>query len=183
VSKAQNPDIPKDREPLIKLIKRVAKKEQKSRVYDEVSLSTLLDRVAKALGYSNWSLFHKDVVKMSDARFDEIDKRVRSFPQVQSFIAEGKIDREAAKDEMREWVESNFTPLIEFAFYDNEAQNNFAWPSVDLYDELRDQFFGTYPDVLIDEVAGDMELNQGPWGVEDAFYSDESESQVAPDTP
>ncbi|PMS15816.1 hypothetical protein C0Z18_25385 [Trinickia dabaoshanensis] len=91
--------------------------------------------------------------------------RVPAFPEVQVFEFQRghAFDKEAAREEMREYVEGNFTRLIEFAFYDSESENDFARPSVDLQKELGAGFGKLFPSELIAEVASDMEMNEGPW--------------------
>ncbi len=74
---------------------------------------------------------------------------------------------DSAIAEMRAWVKSNFSPLIDFALYDNESPNGYAWPDVELSEELHDEFHGTYPDELIERVASELEEANGPWGRED----------------
>jgi hypothetical protein len=128
------------------------------------------DGIATTLGYDNWSLFHRDVGRMTDAHFAKIDAKVRAFPEIQEFLTDRAIDKKAATEEMREWVESNFTRLVEFAFYDPESENGYAWPSVDLNEELQNEFDGKYPDDLISEVANDLEVDEGPWGDENLGY-------------
>lgn len=68
---------------------------------------------------------------------------------------------------MTKWVERNFTPPIEFAYYDNESENGYSWADEDLVEALRDEFSDRYPSALIEEVGSDLEVNQGPWGIED----------------
>lgn len=173
MSKANSQSLPADRDALLRLMKQLAKKEQndREREFEDVKHSALLNAMALTLGYANWSLLHKSVAAMSDKDFAKFSAKVHAYPQVQQFIADQSIDREAAIEEMREWVHSKYERLIEFAFYDSEAENGFAWPSVDLIEELQGQFDGTYPYDLIEEVAFEMEQD-GPWGVED--YGDDA---------
>lgn len=166
--KTANRDIPAHRNELIDLIKRVAKLKRRRLLEErnDTPLSAIHDRVAQALGYDNWSLFHKDVGRMTDARFGQINAKVHADFEIKEFLAERAIDRKAATEEMREWVESSFTRLVEFAFYDPESENGYAWPSVDLNEELQNEFGGKYPEDLINDVASDMEVDDGPWGDE-----------------
>ncbi|MFM0416992.1 hypothetical protein [Paraburkholderia aromaticivorans] len=167
-SNAANRIFPAQRQELIDLLKRIAKRKRRQLVdeSDDTPLATLHDAIAIGLGYDNWSLFHKDVGRMTEAHFAKINAKVRAYPEIQKFLTERPIDREAATEEMREWVESGFTRLIEFAFYDPESESGFAWPSVDLNEELQAEFGDRYPEDLINDVANEMELEEGPWGDE-----------------
>lgn len=181
-SHSQNQGAPSNRAALIELLKRVAKREKtqlRDEEFEEVQLSTVLDQIAVTLGYRNWSLLHKDAIRMPTGRFSALAARVSDFPEVQEFQRYNALDKEAARSEMREYVEGNFTRLIEFAFYDSESENGFAWPSADLRDELEAEFGERFPPELIAEVASDMEVNDGPWGIED--YGDDDRHGREPD--
>lgn len=164
-----NADLSPSREKFIGLIKRVSKREKKRLDESEnitVSLATLYDGVASALGYKNWSLFHRDIARMSDMKFAEIEQQLLEFPEVRDFLNYLAVDQEKAREEMREYVTTRFTPLVNFAFYDSESENGYAWPDVDLYQELEEEFDGRFPSSLIEEVAREMEVDEGPWGEE-----------------
>jgi hypothetical protein len=182
-SQSRNLGGSSNRAALLSLLKRVAKRE-KARLLDEefeeVQLATLLNKIAASIGYRNWSLLHKDALPMPDDRFSALAARVSAFPEVRAFQLQRShtVDKEAAREEMREYVEGNFTRLIEFAFYDSESENGFAWPSVDLHEELGAEFGERFPSELIAEVADDMELNDGPWGIED--YGDDERDDHEP---
>lgn len=167
-AKTANRGIPAQRQELIDLLKRVAKRKRRQLLEERnnTPLSALHDRVATVLGYDNWSLFHKDVGRMTDAHFAQISAKVHADHAIQEFLAERTVDRKAATEEMREWVESHFTRLVEFAFYDPESDNGYAWPSVDLNEELQSEFGEKYPDDLINDVANELEVDEGPWGDE-----------------
>lgn len=176
---------PSDRAALVELLKRVAKREKarlRNDELEEVQLSTLLDQIAVSLGYRNWSQFHKDAFRMPEDRFSALVARVSAFPEVQEFECYSALDKDAARLEMREYVEGKFTQLIEFAFYDSESENGFAWPSVDLHEELEAEFGERFPSELIAEVASDMEVNDGPWGVED-YGDDDRDDRTPKDSP
>ncbi|RQS83435.1 hypothetical protein DF032_05740 [Burkholderia seminalis] len=185
-SRHQNHGAPSNRITLIELLKRVAKRE-KTRLRDDefetVQLSTLLDQIAVSLGYRNWSLLHKDVIRMPENRFSDLATRVSNSPEVQDFQRYESLDKEVARSEMREYVEGSFTRLIEFAFYDSESENGFAWPSVDLHEELEAEFGDRFPSELIAEVASDMEVSDGPWGVEDYGDDDDRDDHEPSDSP
>lgn len=76
--------------------------------------------------YNNWSLFHKDVGGMTDAHLAQISAKVHADHAIQEFPAGRAVAKKAATDNMREWVESHFTRLVEFAFYDCESDNGYA---------------------------------------------------------
>ncbi|CAJ3407467.1 Uncharacterised protein [Burkholderia pseudomallei] len=184
-SQSRNLGALSDRAALLELLKRVAKREKARRrdeEFKEVQLSSLLDKIAASLGYRNWSLLHKDAIRMPADRFAALKAQAHGFPDVQEFQRYGTLDKEAARLEMREYVEGNFTQLIEFAFYDSESENGFAWPSVDLHEELGAEFGERFPPELIAEVASDMELNDGPWGIED-YGDDDRDDHEPSDSP
>lgn len=79
-------------------------------------------------------------------------------------------DDAPARQAMEAWFRGKYTPLIDFAFYDPESENGFAWDDVDPHAELREEFEGKYPIELIKQVADGL-LDEGPWGIED--YGDD----------
>jgi len=172
VSKSSKDIITPDRKDLVAMLKRIAKREKNNRGKD-TQLSTILNQIAVTLHYKNWSMFHRDAVSMPDDRFSTLESQVKMFPEVQEFLKTQAIDKEAATNEMQEFVESKFTPLIEFAYHDSESVNGYSWPDVDLNIQLQEEFDHKYPTELIEEVARDMELDRGPWGVED--YDDDTD--------
>jgi len=131
----------------------------------------LLNQAAKHLGYLNWSLFHKDVDRMPSDRFELLVERLYEADDVSPYLPIRKSDEEAI-EEMRAWVEDHYSPLQDWAFYDNESENGYAAPDVDLDSELQSEFGDRVPLHLIKKVANDMELEQGPWGDESGFYGD-----------
>jgi hypothetical protein len=141
----------------------------------ERSQSMALDFIAQKLSYNNWSMLHKDLASKEEDSLLAFHERLYRNTTLENLLPDefAHINRESAIDEMRQWVEKTFTRLIEFAFYDRESENGFAWPSVDLNDELSEQFGRLYPYDLIDEVATDMELDSGPWGLEEYGADDE----------
>jgi len=166
---------PSSREDLLVRLKRFAK--QQKNTHPGQKLSHFQDMTAKMFGYANWSMLHKHFLEASDSQFSAMANKVRSHPALGQIFIGAKtptsIEPTAAKDEMREWVRRKFTPLIDFALYDNESENGFAWPDIDLNEELQDQFADKYPLELIEEVALNLEMNHGPWGVEDYGRDDE----------
>lgn len=154
-----------DRASLIKALKQAAKMGNKAQ--SQKGLSELQDLIAVTFGYGNWSMLHKNLASMTDAQFEALKLKMVLHSKLGPFLQTipSVFDAKAARLEMRDWVRGRYTPLIDFAYYDKESSNGFAWPDVDLHDELRDQFDGTFPEDLIASVAGELEEN-GPWGIE-----------------
>lgn len=158
------------RENLLSLLKSVAKQSKKGQPTQKLAWHQ--DKVAKVLGYKNWSTLHKHFLKMPHGQFNGVVKQVLANPLLGSSAIKVKslavaIDPEAAAEEMRQWVRGNYTPLIDFAFYDKESENGFSWPDVNLLEELQDEFEDQYPFEWIEGVAVELERDAGPWGVED----------------
>jgi hypothetical protein len=154
---------------IIKNLKRVAK--QLRHENSSLSQAQALDAVAAAFGYNNWSLLSKAVNAMNQARLSSFQDALYSHPEFAGYLSlKSSFDRAAAVEEMTEWVESNYMPLNEFAFYDSESENGFAARSEDLVGALQDEFSDRFPLSLIVEVGNDLELDRGPWGNEDYGY-------------
>jgi hypothetical protein len=159
-----------NRTALLNALKHCAKDGKKANPH--LKLSWFQDQVAIAFGYLNWSLLHKHLLEMSEGELDALIEKMKAHSKVGSYLnikalngGEG-YDEESAKDEMREWVRGRYTRLIEFAFYDNESENGFAWPDVVLSNELQDEFSDRYPHEVIINVSAELEQD-GPWGIED----------------
>lgn len=157
-------NLPFDRSEALGLLKRVAKLIKKDN--PEHPLSKFQDELAASFGFPNWSMLHKNVAAMPQSKFVLFSDRVHQHPEVQAILFASPSFLEAAKDEMRAWVRSNYTPLIEFAFYDNEAENGFSLPSEDILNLLQEEFDHRFPFDAIESVAYELEL-EGPWGDED----------------
>jgi hypothetical protein len=164
---------------VIKKLKRVAK--QWRRENPSFSQANALDEIAAAFGYNNWSLLSKNVNKMNQAQLSSFHDGLYAHPQFVGYLplvsstvptapAAPTFDRAAAIEEMTEWVESNYTPLNEFAVYDSESENGFAARSEDLVEALQDEFSDRFPLSLIEELGIELELDRGPWGDEDFGY-------------
>jgi hypothetical protein len=124
--------------------------------------------VAVRLGFKNWSLLHKFLASASPLLVESVEGAAKKDIVLASYLERmAPLDLEAARDEMEEWVRSNLSPLINFAFYDNESENGFAWQDEDLSNELQQEFSEKYPLELIEKVALDLEMSEGPWGYED----------------
>jgi hypothetical protein len=157
---------------IIEKLKRVAKQGRREVPY--LSQSSALDKIALALGYNNWSLLTKHVYKMGQSQLNDFHDSLYQNPKFQEYLPPifPPFERADAVEEMTKWVERKFTPLIEFAYYDNESENGFSWADEDLVGALQDEFSDRYPSALIEEVGSDLEINHGPWGIED-YGSDE----------
>ena len=91
--------------------------------------------------------------------------KIKKHPKLGGLFSD-EIDAQAARQEMENWVRKNYSRLVDFAFFDRESENGYAWPSVELNEELQEEFSDQYPYELIEEVAIDLEMNNGPWGIE-----------------
>lgn len=124
--------------------------------------SVRLDRIAVLAGRPNWSVLARHIDR---ADGDELARIARKLcPRFRSW---GFADFDGAEDLMRDWATRTFTPLIDFAYYDKESGNGYAWPSVELADELYGEFAEICSDELIESVARTLEASNGPWGIED----------------
>jgi len=151
-------------------LKRAAKAMRK--VEPSLSQSEALDKVAVICGYNNWSLLHKDVQKKVGYELSAFHENLYGRPRLEGILPSrfSGFDPKEAADAMKDWVETNYTRLVEFAYYDNESSNGYAWPDEDINNALQEEFGQVYPLELIEEVAANIELD-GPWGIED--YGDE----------
>jgi len=159
-------DSDADREALLNLLKRIAKKVKSSQPARQ--LSAIQDKMADTFGYTNWSMLHKHVVAAPPVEFWRFVTTVNSHPKIGPVVEAlaPPLDEEAASEQMEAWVRRTYTPLIEFAFHDSESPTGYSWPDEDLIDGLQDEFGHCYPQELIEQVAYRLEGNEGPWGVE-----------------
>lgn len=155
--------LPFDREEILDVLKRLAKAIKKEN--PEQPLAFYQNELAVRFGFQNWSVLHKNVASMSNVAFARFSYKANSDAEVQSILLELPGFVERAEEEMREWVRRNYTPLIEFAFYDNESENGFTLPSEDLLNILQEEFDHRFPFDVIESVATELELD-GPWGDE-----------------
>jgi hypothetical protein len=161
---------PADAECFLAALKRAAKHAKKSQADAQHKLAFFLDTAARALGYLNWSLLHKHVDACSPKALSMLFECARNTAWLAPFFPSDltqPVDQGEAAREMERYTYKHFTPLVEFAYYDAEAENGYAWPSVDLLDELQEVFSGHYPFNIIERVANELEMKHGPWGVED----------------
>lgn len=158
---------------VIEKLKRVAK--QGRREQPSLRQTAALNKIATALSYNNWALLNQHIHKMTEAQLSKFHdslydhaKLIKYLPPI--FI---RFDQAAAIEEMIAWVENNFTPLNDFAFYDSESENGFAARDEDLNEALQEEFSDRFPLNLIEQVANELELDRGPWGIEDYGYVDD----------
>ncbi|WP_432731273.1 hypothetical protein [Variovorax sp. W6] len=150
------------------LAKRFAKLNRKADP-DGNGLTFHQDRIAVSLGFKNWALLHKHVESASWAAWHTLRELALKKPGLGAFIEERgfrTIDEDEAVDAMRRWARSKYTPLIDFAYYDSESETGYSWPDVDMAEELSEEFAGRYPDDLIERVGNELDVDEGPWGLE-----------------
>ena len=148
--------------------KKAAK--QRKKASSSLSHSACLDQIAAITGRANWSLLAKHIDGAEFSQLISISKKLS--PQ---FRAIGIPDFEGGESLMRDWVISVFTPLQDFAFYDSETENGYAWPSVELKFELYIRYGDIFPETTIERVALDLEMSGGPWGLEDYGRTEQDE--------
>lgn len=155
-------------EDLLNLLRRYAKAAKKDDPAGK-SLAVHQDRVAISLGFNNWSMLHKHLSAALWSETDRLLTLAMKKPGLGDFIdthAYRTIDEDEATDRMKRWARAKYTPLIEFAFYDNESETGFSWPDVEMVMELGEEFAGKVPQDLIEKVGYELELD-GPWGLEE----------------
>ncbi len=157
---------------LLSRLRRVAKMVKADN--PSMQLAKSQDLVAIRVGFKNWSLLHKFLASASPTQAASTEASVKRDAMLADYYQKTEpLDVDAASVEMEDWVRSNLTPLIDFAFYDNESENGFAWQDEDLFIELQQEFEYKYPLELIEKVALELELNEGPWGYEDYGSDDD----------
>ncbi len=160
-----------DLEGFVDLLKRFAKRNQKA---NGGQLAHYLDAVASSFGYSNWSMLHKHARRMNDREFSSIFNKALEHADIGPFMeacTTKAVNEADAVREMQDWARENYSRLIDFAFYDNESETGFSWPAVDMADELAAEFSDRFPLDLIVKVGNDLDVDEGPWGLED--YGDD----------
>ena len=154
---------------LISLLKRFAKLEKAA---DSAGrpLAWHQDCVSHLLGFNNWSLLHKHVDGLVGSPFDLVVRKVLDQEELGDFVSESAVRNVAVDDaveEMKAWARKKYTPLIEFAYYDNESPTGYSWPEVDMAEELAGEFEGKFPLDLIVKVGNALDVDEGLWGLED----------------
>ena len=157
------------RDSFLDLLKRLAKHRQKQ--VPQSKLSASQDFVAQQLSFNNWSMLSKSVAEMAPSAFYKLKLKAEAHPLL-ALALEQEHDPESAAEEMREWVNATFEPLVNFAPLDSESENGYAFHSVDIREQLAENFSDQYPDELIEKVADELE-EEGPWGDEKAYFGDE----------
>jgi len=165
---------------LLDLMRRYAKMVKKA---DQAGkpLGWHQNEIAISLAFKNWSMLHKHLAPIKWTYIDHVLDLVLKKPNLGQFVEEHAvktIDEDEGADTMKAWARSKYTPLIDFAFYDNESSNGFSWPDVDMAEELREEFNGQYPDELIESVAHALEINGGPWGLDNRYDGDDESEDV-----
>lgn len=157
---------------VLEKLKRAAKKLRQAD--PSLAQSKALDKVAALLSFNNWSLLSKHVQKMAGLSLIMFHDDLYQRPKLLALLPpkHPSFDPAAAAEEMKDWVERNFTRLNEFAYFDNESPTGFSWPDEDISNALQEEFDHVYPFELIERVAVELELD-GPWGIED--YGDDSD--------
>lgn len=158
---------------LISLLKRIAKQVKTSGGTGK-SLAWHQDEIAHVLGFKNWSLLHKHLDNLTGNAFDLVVRKVlqhKALGPAVSKLAVRTIIVEDAVEEMKRWARQKYTPLIDFAFYDNESESGYSWPDVDMAEELEAEFGRAFPFELIQQVGNELDVEEGPWGLED--YGDD----------
>jgi hypothetical protein len=156
------------RDELISLLARAAKVAKRADPSGQ-QLAVHQNAVAQKLGYKNWSLLHKDVQGASWSNLADIRHRIRSQSELGPMLSTWTvrtIDEDDAVRAMKAWARSKYTPLVNFAFRDNESPTGYSWPSVEMEEELMDEFAGQYPDDLILKTGYELDGEEGPWGLE-----------------
>ena len=153
----------------LELLKRYAKSAKKADP-DGKSLSWHQDAIAIGLGFKNWSMLHKHIASITWSAMLDLKDLVLMKPGLGEYIearTSRTIDTEEATEMMKSWARRKYSRLIDFAFYDAESENGFGWPDVDMAAELQDEFGGLFPNDLIVKVGNDLDVDEGPWGLEE----------------
>lgn len=154
---------------LISLLKRFAKR---AKAADSAArpLAWHQDYVSHLLGFKNWSLLHKHVDGLVGSSFALVVRKVLDQEELGDFVSESAVRTVAVDDaveEMKSWARNKYTPLIEFAYHDNESPTGYSWPEVEMAEELASEFEGKFPLDLIVKVGNALDMAEGPWGLED----------------
>ena len=154
---------------LISMLKRFAKQ---AKAADSAGrpLAWHQDSVSHRLGFKNWSMLHKHVDGLLGDPFHLVLRKVLDDEKLGDFVSEAAVRTVVVEDailEMKSWARKKYTPLIEFAYYDNESPTGFSWPEVEMADELAEEFEGRFTLEVIVRVGNALDADEGPWGLED----------------
>lgn len=154
---------------LISLLRRFAKCEKRADKAER-TLAWHQDRVSHLLGFKNWSLLHKHIQGLVGRPLDLVVRKVLDHESLGDFVSEfavRTVAEDVAVEQMKAWARKKYTPLIEFAYHDNESPTGYCWPEVYMAEELASEFEGKFPLDLIVKVGNVLDATEGPWGLED----------------
>lgn len=152
----------------VALLKRYIKS-TKTQGEEKRKLAWHQDQLAQKLGYQNWSVLHKNVAQMGWYELVGPEGVAKKLPALWEFVVMATsttIVVEDAVDTMKTWARAKYTPLVDFAYLDSESSTGYAWPSVEMEEELASEFAGQFPDDLIQKVGYQLDGEEGPWGLE-----------------
>ena len=141
-------------------LKYAAKRQRK--IDTELTQTQALNFIAKALGFNNWSLLHRYVESLSSVETNRFLEKMHGS-SIANLLP---YNQDEVIQEITDYAYQHYSPLVEFAYHDRESENGYAWPDIDLSDELQGVFSDKYPWELIHKVATDLEIENGPWGIE-----------------
>jgi hypothetical protein len=159
--------IPLPRQVVLDSLKKYAKSEKKNSQSNN-KLSWFQDQLAMSFGYNNWALLHKHVLGKDDEDYLEFEQLVHERADVVTYLPNRETEEDAER-KMKDWIRSTYSPLVEWAYYDSESENGYSADGIDVSYCLQEEFDQLYPLELIQRVAEDLELNEGPWGDEDLY--------------
>lgn len=153
------------------LLKRFAKKNKTADPAGH-ALSWYQDQAVISLGFKNWSLLHKHVDGIDLSQRDQLLTQVQAKPVLGQFVKEHAVKTIVVEDAvrtMKDWAREKYTPLVEFAYLDNESANGSSWPEVDIPEELIQKLIGDFPEDLIEQVGKELDAEEGPWCLETTY--------------
>lgn len=103
---------------------------------------------------------------------DQLLTQVQAKPVLGQFVKEHGVKTIVVDDAirtMKDWARKKYTPLVAFAYLDNESANGYSWPELDMTEELIHKFIGDFPEDLIEQVGKELDAEEGPWGLETAY--------------
>lgn len=159
--------IESHRNRFINTLKLLAKQEKKK--HDNKKLSDFQLILAQHGGFNEWSQLSEYVHESAHEelcnlilKYKGLVDYEKTMPAASSMTDE---EMEQFEQEMLDFVHQHFEPLVNFAPLDNESETGYAWPEVDLQQELQDNFDHRFPYAdFIEHFATNLELSRGPWG-------------------